>query len=172
MFIIQSGFAQTTLPKWGIETELVQPFLPNVGIIRLQATRTITGLTGTNRGDILLGAYIRPNVKHDIVDRINEYALIVGYRQYFWKSLHLEGKTNIGFSEGIKNRFDGKDYTHLSWFWEANAGYLFSLAGKGRPGLYLLPQVGVISSISSNIGPRGGESDTFPQANVIVGFQF
>ncbi|MBO0937117.1 hypothetical protein J2I47_11220 [Fibrella sp. HMF5335] len=172
MFSMLPGFAQTMSPKWGIETELVQPFLPNVGIIRLQATRTITSLTGTNRGDLLVGVYIRPNVRHDIVEKINEYMLMVGYRQFVWRGLHLEGKTNIGFSEGTKNRFDGKDYNHLSWFWEANAGYLFSLAGKGRSGLYLLPQAGVISSISSNIGPRGGESDTFPQASLIVGFQF
>jgi hypothetical protein len=28
-------------PKWGLETELVQPFIPEVGIIRLQGTYTL-----------------------------------------------------------------------------------------------------------------------------------
>ena len=167
-----SAFAQTELRRWGIETELVQPFLPNVGIFRLQATRTITGPNRPNRGDLLIGAYIRPNVKHNIVEKIDEYMLIVGYRQYLWRGLHLEAKTNIGFADGTKNRIDGKNYTNLSWFWEANAGYKFTLTGKNRTGLYVIPQVGLLSSISADIGPRGGKSDTFLQGNLLVGFQF
>lgn len=171
-FIVQSAFAQTASPKWGLETELIQPFIPNVGIFRLQATRTVTDPDRPNRGDLLIGAYIRPNVKHDIVETINEYMLIVGYRQYVWRGLHLEAKTNVGFANGTKNRIDGKNYANLSWFWEANAGYRFSLTGRGRAGLYVIPQVGVLSSISADIGPRGGKSDTFPQGNLLVGFQF
>ncbi|MBO0930999.1 hypothetical protein [Fibrella aquatilis] len=172
MFSMLPGFAQTMPPKWGIETELVQPFLPNVGIIRLQATRTITGLTGTNRGDLLLGAYIRPNVKHDIVEKINEYMLMVGYRQYLWRGLHLEAKTDIGFADGTRNLIDGKNYNNFSWFWEANAGYKFALTGKGARGLYAIPQFGIISGISADIGPRGGKSDIFLQGSLILGFQF
>jgi hypothetical protein len=165
-------WAQTPSARWGLETELVQPFLPNVGIYRLQATHTLSAPTRNNRGDLLIGAYIRPNVKHDIVEKINEYMLMVGYRQYMWRGLHVEAKSNVGYAWGTKNLLDGKDYNNLSWFWEANAGYRFSLAGKGRAGLYVLPQIGVLSSISANIGPRGGKSDTFLQGNLMVGFQF
>jgi hypothetical protein len=172
IFVAQSGFAQIESSRWGLETELVQPFLPNVGIYRIQATRTLTAPNRPNRGDLLLGAYIRPNVKHDIVEKINEYMLIVGYRQYVWKGLHVEAKSNLGFADGTKNRIDGKDYNNPSWFWEANAGYRFSLAGKGRTGLYAIPQFGILSSISADIGPRGGKSDTFLQGNLLVGFQF
>lgn len=158
--------------RWGLETELMQPFLPGVGIFRLQATRTLTRPTRTNRGDLLLGAYIRPNVTHDVVEKISEYLFIVGYRQYVWRGLHVEAKSNIGFARGTKNLIDGKDYNKLPWFGEANVGYRFSLAGQGRTGLYVLPQVGVLSSISSDIGPRGGKSDTFPQGSLLIGFQF
>lgn len=166
------GWAQTAPARWGIETELVQPFIPNVGIYRLQATYTFTAPARANRGDLLIGAYIRPNVKHDITEKINEYMFVVGYRQHLWRGLHVEGKSNIGYAWGTKNLLDGKDYNNLSWFWEANAGYRFSLAGKGRTGLYVLPQIGVLSSISADIGPRGGKSDTFLQGNLMVGFQF
>ena len=80
------AFSQTSAvvpKKWGLETELVQPILPEVGIIRLTATRTITPSKSKMKGDLLVGMYIRPNVKHDVVEKINEYMLVLGYRQYF-----------------------------------------------------------------------------------------
>lgn len=157
--------------KWGIETELIQPFLPEVGIIRLQATRTITS-PESKRGDLIIGAYIRTNVKHDIVEKINELLFVTGYRQYFWKGLHAEAKSNIGYAWGTKNLIDGKDYNNFSWFWEANIGYKFDFGKKEKYNLYVLPQFGVISSISADIGPRGGKSDTFPQGNLVLGVNF
>lgn len=158
--------------KWGIETELIQPFLPNVGIIRLQGTYTLTSPESKMKGDLLLGAYIRPNVKHDIVEKINEYLLITGYRQYFWKGLHAEAKSNIGYAWGTKNLIDGKDYNKFSWFWEANAGYKFDFAKKQNSNLYAIAQFGILSSITADIGPRGGKSDTFIQGNLVVGINF
>jgi hypothetical protein len=164
--------AQTNSPqKWGLETELVQPLLPEVGIIRLQATRTLTA-ENVLRGDLLLGMYIRPNVKHDIVEKINEYLFMAGYRQYFWKGLHAEAKSNLGYAWGTKNLIDGKDYNNLSWFWEANAGYKFDFAKKENSNFYVIPQFGVLSSVTANIGPRGGKPDTFLQGNLLVGINF
>lgn len=174
LLVNSKSFSQTNPPnpkKWGIETELVQPFLPNVGIIRLQATYSLNA-ANKKRGELLFGAYLRPNVKHDIVEKINEYLLITGYRQYLWKGLHLEAKSNLGYAWGTKNKYDGKDYNNLSWFWEANLGYKFEFAKKAKTNFYVLAQAGVIGSISSNIGYRGGESDNFPQANVIIGINF
>ena len=87
VFFSSTAFAQMNLDapkKWGIETELIQPFLPNVGIIRIVATNRLTA-TEKKQGDLLIGVYIRPNVKHDVVEKINEYLFILGYRQYFWK---------------------------------------------------------------------------------------
>jgi hypothetical protein len=162
--------------KWGFETELIQPFLPEVGIIRLTATRTITTENSKMRGDLLFGMYIRPNVKHDVVEKINEYMLIVGYRQYFWKGLHLEGKANVGYAWGTKNLIDGKDYETSTIFWESNLGYKFNLTNKTKSSLYLIPQFGVIGNAKGentvNIGPRGGKPDTFIQGSLIVGINF
>jgi hypothetical protein len=162
--------------KWGIETDLVQPFLPNVGIIRLTATRTITSAQRKAKGDLLLGMYLRPNVKHDVVEKINEYMLVVGYRQYIWKGLNLEAKANMGYAWGTKNLFDGKDYETSTLFWESNLGYKFNIVTKEKSSLYLLPQFGVIGNAKGentvNIGPRGGKADTFIQGSLVIGFNF
>lgn len=173
------AFSQTSteIPKkWGLETELVQPFLPTVNIIRLQATRTLTKPESKMKGDLLFGMYIRPNVKHDVVEKINEYMLILGYRQYFWKGLHLEAKANVGYAWGTKNLIDGKDYETSTIFWESNLGYKFSLTKKTKSSLYVIPQFGVIGNAKGentvNIGPRGGKPDTFIQGSLIVGINF
>jgi hypothetical protein len=157
--------------KWGLETELIQPFLPNVGIVRIQATYALTS-PEKQRGELLFGAYIRPNVKHDVVEKINEYLLMTGYRQYFWKGLHAEAKSNLGYAWGTKNLLDGKDYNKLSWFWEANTGYKFDFAKKQNTSWYAIAQFGILSKITADIGPRGGKSDTFIQGNLLVGINF
>jgi hypothetical protein len=158
-------------PKWGLETELVQPFIPEVGIIRLQGTYTLKA-SEKMKSDLMFGAYIRPNVKHDVVEKINEYMLMLGYRQFFWKGLHAEAKSNMGFAWGTRNLIDGKDYNNPTWFWEANAGYKLDFAKKQNSNLYVLVQGGVISKILADIGPRGGKTDTFPQATLMVGINF
>jgi hypothetical protein len=158
--------------KWGIETELIQPFIPNVGIVRFVATHTVYAPANDFKGDLLIGAYIRPNIKHDVVEKINEYMLILGYRQYFWKGLHAEARSNMGFAWGTKNLTDGKDYNNPTWFWEANAGYKFDFAKKQSTNLYAIAQFGILSKISADIGPRGGKSDTFLQGNLMVGINF
>lgn len=170
-----SAFSQTSTnvpKKWGLETELIQPFLPEVGIIRIQATRTMTSLSKKMKGDLLFGGYIRPNVKHDVVEKINEYMLMVGYRQYLWKGLHLEVKSNMGYAWGTKNLIDGKDYETATWFYEPNIGYKFEFARKQKSNLYALAQFGVIGNIVGDIGPRGGKTDIFPQGNLFIGINF
>jgi hypothetical protein len=162
--------------KWGLETELVQPILPEVGIIRLTATRTLTSSQNKMKGDLLFGIYIRPNVKHDVVEKINEYMLVVGYRQYFWKGLHLEAKANMGYAWGTRNLIDGKDYETSTVFWETNLGYKIKLTNKTKSSLYVIPQFGAIGNAKGentvNIGPRGGKPDTFIQGSLVVGVNF
>ncbi len=175
LLISIKSFAQTNSiapRKWGLEIELIQPFLPDVGIIRLQGTYTVSAPTTKSRADLLFGAYIRPNVKHDIVEKINEYLLMFGYRQFFGQALHVEAKSNIGYAWGTKNKIDRNDYNNFSWFWEANAGYKLDFGKKENFNFYVIPQFGVISSISADIGPRGGKSDTFLQGSLLVGINF
>ncbi len=168
--------SQENFHKWSLETELVQPFIPTVNIIRIQAVRNINKPEAKLKSELLLGAYIRPNVKHDVVEKINEYMLMAGYRQYLWKGLHLEGKANIGYAWGTKNLIDGKDYETSTIFYESNFGYKFNLTKKNKNNIYLIPQFGVLGNAKGentvNIGPRGGKPDVFLQGNFNLGINF
>lgn len=166
--------AQTTASAplhWGLEAELVQPFIPTVGIFHFLATRQVTPDGGRLHGDALCGMYLRPNVAHDVVEKINEYMLVLGYRQYLWKGLHLELRANVGYAWGTRNLLDGKDYETPTLFWEANIGYRVHLTA-GRRRIYLAPQVGGLGNIIGDIGPRGGKPDNFFNANLALGVNF
>ncbi|MEA5461106.1 hypothetical protein VB796_18735 [Arcicella sp. LKC2W] len=158
--------------KWGVETELFQPFYPTVQIIRIQATKRLTPINFKNHGELIIGVYIRPNVKHDVVEKINEYMLVVGYRQYLWKGLHIEAKSNMGYAWGTKNLIDGKNYETPTWFWETNVGYKLNLIKKGENIIYLTPQFGGLGNIIADIGPRGGKPDNFLHGNILLGINF
>jgi hypothetical protein len=179
LLVSSNSFAQSNTvgaKKWGLETELVQPFLPNVGILRINATRAVTSTKRKKQGDLLLGMYIRPNVEHDVVEKINEYMAVVGYRQFFWKGLHAEAKMNLGYAWGTRNLIDGKDYETSTVFWETNLGYKIKLTNKEKSSLYIIPQFGVIGNAkgenTTNIGPRGGKADTFFQGGLTIGVNF
>lgn len=159
----QSPNSDSIPRRWALEAELVQPFIPTVHIFHVQAAYKFPSI----HSDLLIGAYIRPNVTHDVVEKINEYMLFVGYRQYLWKGLHVEAKSNMGYAWGTKNLVDGKDYNTPTWFWEANAGYQINLGKR----FYCIAQGGILSKIIADIGPRNGKPDTFPNANLIIGFK-
>ncbi|MGL5892077.1 MAG: hypothetical protein ACRC3B_19445 [Bacteroidia bacterium] len=169
---VNSQTGNITPAKWGIEAELVQSFIPTVHIFRIQATRTLTPADSKLKGDLLLGAYIRPNVKHDVVEKINEYMFMVGYRQFFWKGLHAEAKSNMGYAWGTRNLFDGKDYNTPTWFWEANLGYKLDFCKREKFNLYVIPQFGGLGNIVAHIGPRGGKPDNFIHGNMFIGIKF
>ena len=168
------ALAQTSavLPRWGVEADLLVPFVPTAHIITLRASRTIVGYGTAKPGDLVVGVYLRPNVKHDVVEEIDEYLLTVGYRQYLWKGLHLEGQTDWGFAWGTKNKIDGLDYNNFAMLVEGHAGYRFLFSPTKTKGLYLNPQVGIIHGLITDIGPRGGNSDTFLSAKINLGFTF
>lgn len=171
--------AATPAPHaWALETELVQPFIPTVGIIRLRGARTLWGTPGGLRGDLLVGAYLRPGIAHEIVDRINEYLLTVGYRQYVWRGAHVEVELDAGWAWGT-NRIDGKLYSNPSLLLNVNAGYRFGFFEPGgffdngsAVGFFVTPQVGFLQGLATNIGPRGGRPDTFLTAGLLVGLSF
>ena len=158
--------------KWGIEADLLVPFVPTAEIITIRGSRTITGNPQDIHGDLMFGIYLRPNVEHDVVEEIDEYLLTLGYRQYLWKGLHLEAQSDMGYAWGWNNKVDGQDYEGFAWLIEGHAGYKFLFSPKKAKSLYLLPQVGIIHGLVTDIGPRGGKSDTFFSAKINLGFAF
>lgn len=156
--------------KWSIEVELVQPFIPTVGIWTIQATRNLFN-NGSQKGDLVLGAYIRPNVEHDVVEKINEYMFYLAYRHFLWKGFHIEAGMNTGYYWGRKNLVDGKDYEGIALFWESNIGYKFNFGQSKR--FFVNPQFGFLGTMGvADIGPRQGKPDNFVQGNLLVGVNF
>lgn len=177
IFLAHNAFGQssedTSTPNWGIEAEWIAPFIPEVEIITVKATRKIThNSMNTVHGDLLLGAYIRPNVQHDIVEKINEYLFTLGYRQYFYKGLHLEAQIDAGYAWGTKNKIDGKDHNNFALLGEVNTGYTFILPSWNNSSFYILPQFGVLQGLSTDIGPRDGKPDTFLVGKLLTGILF
>lgn len=165
---------------WSIETETIQPFVPTVGIIHVRVGRELWGTPGGPHGDLVVGAYLRPHVEHDVVEHIDEYMATVGLRYFAWRGLHAEALVNAGVAWG-KNKLDGMDYRTPTLFGEVNLGYRFAfftpdgIAGAPRNvGLFVTPQAGILSSLGfgNDIGPRNGKPDWFLQAALLVGATF
>jgi len=137
----------------------------------LKATRSLWGAEGGARGEAVVGAYARPDVKHNVVDTIDEYLAIVGYRQYLWRGLHAEALSYVGWARGTRNKIDGKNYSDAVWLAEASAGYRFPVTSAGPLALYVTPQVGYLVGVHTNIGPRD-TPDRFITGKLLVGARF
>jgi len=166
--------------RFGVELNTVQPFIPTVNIIRPKLTWTIFGEPGGFRGDAIVGAYIRPHIEHDILFTIDEYMGTLGYRQYFWRGLHLETMLSAGAAWGT-NRYDGEAYDTPTLFMDVNAGYRFGFFEPGgfahdgteSVGFFVTLQGGTIFSLGvSDIGPRNGKPDYFAQGDLLLGVSF
>ncbi|MDX1960261.1 MAG: hypothetical protein SFU98_16955 [Leptospiraceae bacterium] len=182
--------------KWAVEAELIQPFIPTVQIGRIQATRTIWGDWNSAHGEFKVGAFIRPKIKHDVVDVIDEYAGSVGYRHFFNANWTVEANYYLGYVWGYNNKANQrnytpfvllaqdplvklyayqqveKDYQGTVQFVEALLGYRFLLNEEKT--LYFLPQFGVFHGFNPHdiIGPRDGKPETFIVGNLLVGIRF
>jgi hypothetical protein len=170
--------ASTPTPRWGVEAELVQPFIPEVHIMTARVSRTLWGSAAATRGDLMLGVYARPRVAHNIVETIDEYLVSVGYRQYLWRGLHAEASALAGWAWGENNKIDGMDYSNPVLLAEGLVGYRFDLrapvaaSGRRQLGLYVTPQFGGLAGVSTDIGPRGGKSDLFVVGKLLAGLSF
>lgn len=165
-------------PEISVEIDLLQPFIPTVGIIKPKALISLWGSATGFRGELVTGLYVRPHIVHDIVYAIDEYMLVLGYRQSFWRGLHAEVLLDGGLAWGT-NRFDERFYRTPTLFLEANVGYRFGFFEPGGvvpakgPGFFIIPQFGLLTSLGlSSIGPRNGKPDWFLQGNLIIGASF
>lgn len=164
----------TKSKKWGFEVDLIQPFIPEVEIITAKITRNIWGDSDGKHDEFMLGAYIRPNVEHDVVETIDEYMASIGYRHYFTRSLNFELQYYAGNVDAKKNKVDGKDYSGFVHFAEANVGYKLNILKLKSSTIYLNPQFGYLQGLNKEliIGPRNGKADAFVQGKLQIGISF
>jgi hypothetical protein len=125
--------------KYSLETDILWPFL-------VQATRThfVVKLwqKGQLRGDVYAGLNLDFPRDRETEGRFADYSLASGYRQYFWKGLHLEFSQTTGLGVLKNHVTTGKTYNSFDWLVTGYIGYKFEFASRK---LYLLPQFGVAS---------------------------
>ena len=171
------GLSQTEPkpPKYGIETDILWPFI-------VQATRThLTAKIwqkGNFRGDVYAGLNIDFPRDRETEGRFADYSLASGYRQYIWKGLHAEFSQTTGLGVLQNHVTTAKTYNSFDWLVTGYIGYKFEFANRK---LYLLPQFGIARVIyKSNPWPiyedntltkEVGESP-FPLGSLRLGYNF
>lgn len=123
--------------KFGLETDIIWPFVA-------QATRTHFTIKlwqkGHLRGDLCVGLNIDFPRDRETEGRFADYSMASGYRQYFWKGLHLEFSQTTGLGVLQNHVSTGKTYNSFDWLVSGYIGYKFEFAKKK---LYVIPQFGV-----------------------------
>jgi hypothetical protein len=137
--LTMNAFAQNDSKesKFGLETDILWPFL-------VQTTRTHFTIKlwqkGNLRGDVYAGVNIDFPEERETEGRFADYSLATGYRQYFWKGLHLEFSQTTGLGVLENHVTTGKTYNSFDWLITGYVGYKFEFAKKK---LYVIPQFGV-----------------------------
>ncbi len=123
--------------KYGIETDILWPII-------VRATRTHFTMKlwqkGIFRGDAYVGLNIDFPRNRKTEGRFADYSIASGYRQYFWKGLHLEFSQTTGLGVLQNHVTTGKTYYSFDWLMSGYIGYKFEFIKKR---LYILPQFGV-----------------------------
>jgi hypothetical protein len=123
--------------RYGIETDILWPFFPG-------ATRTHFTVKlwekGDLRGDIYAGINIDFPQERETEGRFADYSIASGYRQYFWKGLHVEFSQTTGLGVLQNHVTTGETYNSFDWLVTGYIGYKFAFAGQR---LYVLPQFGL-----------------------------
>lgn len=135
--------------KWGVEFNVLWPFFPG-NMYKVQGTYEAWRVKEF-AGDVFVGFHTHIPTYRPEEGYFSNYALTFGYRQFFWKGLHLELYNAFGPGFNRENVIDGKDYT--SWDYEIGVlgGYRWEFLetcmkkekrGKNRVSPYLSTQHG------------------------------
>ncbi len=105
-------FAKRKKSNYGIETEILWPFLT-------AATRTHFTVKlwqkGHLRGDIYVGINVDFPRDRETEGRFADYSIASGYRQYLWKGLHAEFSQTTRLGVLQNHVTTGKTYNSFDW---------------------------------------------------------
>jgi hypothetical protein len=126
---------------YGLETDILWPFFPG-------ATRTHFTIKlwekGNLRGDVYIGINVDFPQNRETEGRFADYSIASGYRQYFWKGLHVEFSQTTGLGVLQNHVTTGKTYNSFDWLGTGYIGYKFQFSKKK---FYVLPQFGIAQVI-------------------------
>lgn len=164
--------SSTLYAEWGVEFNVVWPFVPGVRIYTAKVTNTLWE-SGDASGELTAGVLVRPGTRdNEAADIFREFGLNLGYRQYFLDKAHVELALYPSYAIEIGNTVDGKDYSGFALTTELYAGYRFDLRRGTSFDWYLMPQGGVGYTLLSDLGPSEEEERPFPTLNLQVGGRF
>lgn len=161
--------------KYALETDILWPFFP--GSTRTHFTVKLWQ-KGHLRGDVYAGLNIDFPADRETEGRFADYSLASGYRQYFWKGLHVEFSQTTGLGVLQNHVTTGKTYNSFDWLVTGYIGYKFEFARKK---LYVIPQFGVAGVIyksnpwsiyeDNTLTKEVGETP-FPLGSLRMGYNF
>lgn len=137
--VLGVSFAQNdeARTKYSVETDILWPFL-------VQTTRSHFVVNLWQKGQLSGDAYVGLNIdfprERETEGRFADYSIASGYRQYFWKGLHLEFSQTTGLGVLQNHVTTGKTYNSFDWLISGYVGYKLEFAKKK---FYVLPQFGV-----------------------------
>ncbi len=110
--------------------------------------------------------------------RFSDLSLASGYRQYFWRGLHVEFSQTTGLGTLENHVSTGEDYRSFDWLVTGYVGYKFNFANNRW---YILPQFGVAGVVyksnpwpiyeSESLENEVGETP-FPLGSLRLGYNF
>jgi hypothetical protein len=122
--------------KNGIEADIIWPFAAQA--FRAHYTHTVWQKNEL-QGDLIVGINIDFPRNRETEGNFADYSIASGYRQYFWKGLHVEFNQTTGLGVLKDHVSTGKTYTSFDWLMSGYVGYRFNIAKKW----YAIPQFGV-----------------------------
>ncbi|MFP4331071.1 MAG: autotransporter outer membrane beta-barrel domain-containing protein [Spirochaetaceae bacterium] len=157
---------------WGVEFNVVWPFVPGVRIYTAKVTHTLWEADEAS-GEITFGVLIRPGTRdNEAADLFREYGINLGYRQYFLDKAQVELALYPSYAIEVGNSVDGLDYRGFALTGELYGGYRFDLTNDLDFNWYLMPQAGVGYTVISDLGPAEEAESPFPVLNLQVGGRF
>ena len=164
--------APASTKRYGIETNLVWPFVPGINIWQLKSA-TVIHQGRQQSGEFILGALYRRTLQDENAAVHREIGGILGYRHFFYKGLHAEFNTHLTAAAALQNKIDQRDYRSFAFTTELYAGYRFEMARPRRVSFYLTPQVGLGRNLYAALGPESETgSGIFPIASLLAGIRF
>ena len=157
---------------WGLEFNVLWPFVPGVEIYTAKATNTLWR-NEKMRGDLTFGLLLRPQTKDDEnAETFREFGLNIGYRQYLIREWHVELAIYPSFAKEKGNFIDGGDYQGFAITAEFYTGYKFTFARDKAVSWYVMPQAGIGYNPYADLGPATEPGAPFPAINLQVGISF
>jgi hypothetical protein len=171
----RAGQSPETARVWGIETSLVYPFV--------EIYYLLGSFAFWRHGEALFGIGVQ-RWSNDTTSgfeklfppgRAEAYTVLLGYRQFLWRGLHIEVLLFPAYNRW-RSHVDRKTYSGLELWAEAHLGYKFRLEAFGIV-LCAIPQVGLGTGIWKQTAWPGEDSlaglDRFQFVpNVIIGAEF